>query len=82
MHGTYQAQAQDHKTTKKIKDDYHCTCEYCLGHQINCQIKAFPILPYGVEHMDMSNTLTCIIFNKILVDAKSCILISNYKNPD
>lgn len=44
--------------------------------------KVFSILSYSIEHTDTSNTLTRIIFNQVLVDAKSYILISNYKNPD
>lgn len=80
LHGTYQALIQDHKTTEMMKDDYHWTCEYCLGHQINYQTTG---LTYFVLWCwNISNTLTCIIFNKVLVDIKSCIFISSYKNPD
>lgn len=57
--------------------------EYCLGHQISHQTQGLSLFCLMVLNIpDMANTSTCTIFNKVLVDTKSCVLISNYKNPD
>lgn len=79
LHGTYEALIQDHKA-EKMKDDYHRTCEYCLGHHVNYQTQGLSY--FVLQCWNISNILTCIIVNKVLVDTKSCILISNYKNPE
>lgn len=79
LHGTYEALIQDHKA-EKMKDDYHWTCEYCLRHHINYQTQGLSY--FVLQCWNISNILTCIIFNKVLVDTKSCILMSNYKNPE
>lgn len=79
LHGTYETLIQDHKA-EKMKDDYHWTCEYCLRHHINDQTQGLSY--FVLQCWNVSNILTYIIFNKVLVDTKSCILISNYKNPE